>query len=106
MAGARVRDHGRMAAEFPADGMELTHLLVVSDLSRSVPFYRDVLGATVFREYGGTSCVLQFLGTRLLLGTGGDPPPDKPTVRFAPPAHPDRGSAQRTLPGPASRGAA
>src|SRR2546423_10878460 len=97
MAGARVRDHGRMAAEFPADGMELTHLLVVSDLSRSVPFYRDVLGATVFREYGGTSCVLQFLGTWLLLVTGGDPTADKPTVTFAPPADPDPVSHEMTI---------
>ena len=38
-----------MAGEFPADGMALTVLLVVSDLGRSVAFYRDVLGATLYR---------------------------------------------------------
>ena len=33
-----------MADAFPTDSMELTHILVVSDLERSVAFYRDVLG--------------------------------------------------------------
>ena len=42
-----------MTASFPADGMELTHILVVSDLARSRDFYRDVLGASLYREYGG-----------------------------------------------------
>jgi catechol 2,3-dioxygenase-like lactoylglutathione lyase family enzyme len=69
--------------------MELTHLLVVSDLARSSAFYRDVLGAILYREYGGTSAVLQFLGTWLLLVTGGEPTPDKPVVTFAPPHDPD-----------------
>ena len=77
------------AGEFPTESMELTHILVVSDMERSRPFYRDVLGATVFREYGGTSCVLQFQGAWLLLVTGGGPTPDKPTVTFAPPTDPD-----------------
>jgi catechol 2,3-dioxygenase-like lactoylglutathione lyase family enzyme len=83
--------------EFPAEGMELTHLLVVSDMRRSVAFYSDVLGATVYREYGGTSCVLTFLGTWLLLVTGGEPTADKPTVTFAPPADPDTVSHEMTI---------
>jgi catechol 2,3-dioxygenase-like lactoylglutathione lyase family enzyme len=91
--------------EFPAEGMEITHLLVVSDLARSVPFYRDVLGATVYREYGGTSCVLQFLGTWLLLVTGGGPTEDKPTVTFAPPADPDTVRHEMTIRVPDCRGA-
>jgi catechol 2,3-dioxygenase-like lactoylglutathione lyase family enzyme len=65
--------------------MELTHLLVVSDLERARTFYRDVLGAEVYREYSGTSVVLRFLGTWLLLVTGGGPTADKPDVAFAPP---------------------
>ena len=68
---------------FPSDGMELTHILVVADIERARTFYRDVLGATVYREYGGTSCVLQAFGTWLLLVTGGGPTADKPTVTFA-----------------------
>jgi catechol 2,3-dioxygenase-like lactoylglutathione lyase family enzyme len=73
----------------PAD-MELTHLLVVQDLARSRAFYVDALGASVYREYGGTSCVLQLQGTWLLLVTGGGPTPDKPTVTFAVPDDVDR----------------
>jgi catechol 2,3-dioxygenase-like lactoylglutathione lyase family enzyme len=90
---------------FPAEGMELTHLLVVSDLGKSVPFYRDVLGATLYREYGGTSCVLQFLGTWLLLVTGGGPTEDKPTVTFAPPSEPDTVSHEMTIRVPDCRAA-
>ena len=47
---------------FPSDGVELTHLLVVADLDASRSFYADVVGATVVRQYGGTSCVLQIRG--------------------------------------------
>jgi len=46
-----------------------------SDLEQSRHFYRDVLGAQEFREYGGTSAVLRFAGTWLLLVTGGGPTP-------------------------------
>jgi catechol 2,3-dioxygenase-like lactoylglutathione lyase family enzyme len=79
---------------FPAEGMEMTRLLVVSDLGRSRRWYEDVLGATVYREYGGSSCVLQLLSSWILLVTGGGPTQDKPTVTFAPPDDPDRVSAQ------------
>ncbi len=70
---------------FPAEGMEITHILVVGEIGRAKSFYRDVLGAAVFREYGGTSCVLKFLGTWILLVTGGEPTNDKPDVTFAAP---------------------
>ena len=65
--------------QFPTEGVELTQLLVVS-MEKSKWFYRDVLGAELFREYGGTSCVLKFQGCWLLLVTGGDPTEDKPDV--------------------------
>ena len=92
-------------ADFPAEGMELTHLFVVSDMERSRRFYRDVLGATVYREYGGTSCVLTFLGNWLLLVTGGEPTQGKPTVRFAPPADPDTVGHEITIRVPDCQGA-
>jgi catechol 2,3-dioxygenase-like lactoylglutathione lyase family enzyme len=76
------------AAAFPSEGMELTHILVVTDAGRSRDFYRDVLGAELYREYGGTSVVLRVFGTWLLLVTGGGPTADKPDVTFAPPADP------------------
>lgn len=75
-----------MSNEFPTEGVELTHLMVVSDLDRSRAFYRDVLGATVYREYGGTSCVLSFQGAWLLLVTAGGPTEDKPDVSLVPPS--------------------
>ena len=84
-------------AEFPTQGVELTHLLVVSDMDRSRHFYRDILGAKVYREYGGTSCVLNFQGSWLLLVTGGGPTEDKPSVTFAPPKDPDTVSHEMTI---------
>ena len=82
---------------FPTEGMGLTCILVVSDMGQSLPFYRDVLGATVFREHGGTSVVLSFLDNWILLVTGGGPTPDKPTVTFATPTNPDDVSAAFTI---------
>ena len=64
--------------DFPTPDVEATLLLVVRDAERSKLFYRDVLGATLYREYGGTSVVLQFQGMWLLLVTGGGPTADKP----------------------------
>ena len=86
-----------MAASFPAEGMELTHILVVADVERARSFYKDVLGAEVYREYGGTSCVLRAFGTWLLLVTGGGPTADKPTVTFAPPTDPDTVAHSMTI---------
>jgi len=68
--------------------MALTHILVVSDIEKSKAFYVNVLGAELYREYGGTSVVLQFLGNWLLLVTGGDPTADKPNIRFSAPENP------------------
>ncbi len=86
-----------MAAPFPSDGIELTHILVVSDIPRARTFYSDVLGAQVYREYGGTSCVLQFQGSWLLPVTGGGPTDDKPDVTFRPPADPSEVSHAMTI---------
>ncbi|MDH3215471.1 MAG: VOC family protein [Candidatus Krumholzibacteria bacterium] len=86
-----------MTREFPVDGVEVTQLLVVSDIQRSKKFYGDVLGAEFYREYGGTSCVFKLQGSWLLLVTGGGPTDDKPGVTFVPPEHPDHVSHQLTL---------
>jgi catechol 2,3-dioxygenase-like lactoylglutathione lyase family enzyme len=75
---------------FPSADMELTLVLVVEDLSRSVDWYKDVLRARLDREYGGSSAVFDFNGTWLLLVTGGDPTADKPNVTFSAPTEPDR----------------
>jgi len=83
-----------MTTPFPPDGAELTRLLVVSDLARSRDWYAKVLGANLEHEYGGSSAVFRVLGQWLLIVTGGGPTGDKPTVTFAPPADPDRVSAE------------
>jgi catechol 2,3-dioxygenase-like lactoylglutathione lyase family enzyme len=93
------------AGAFPALGMELTHLLVVADSARSRDFYRDVLGADLYREYGGTSVVMRFMGNWILLVTGGPPTEDKPTVTFAAPADPDVVSRAWTIRVPDCRAA-
>jgi len=75
-----------MADDSPGPGVDLTHMLVVSDLQRAREFWTQVVGATVFREYGGTSCGLRLAGTWLRLVTGGGPTEDKPELTFAVPA--------------------
>ncbi|HXU84731.1 MAG TPA: VOC family protein [Verrucomicrobiae bacterium] len=92
-------------AVFPADATDLTRLLVVADLGRSVAWYRDVLGAEIVGEYGGTSAVLRFVGSWLLLVTGGEPTADKPTVTMTAPADPDRTSAELIVAVPDCRAA-
>lgn len=70
---------------FPTPDMALTHILVVADVERATAWYRDVLGAELYREYGGTSAVFNFNGAWLLLVSAGEPTPDKPNVTFAAP---------------------
>src|ERR1700691_1282039 len=74
-----------------------TQILVVTDPARSRDCCVDVLGAERSGEYGGTSVVLRFAGSWLLLVSGGGPTADKPTVTFLPPADPDRVSHAMTL---------
>jgi catechol 2,3-dioxygenase-like lactoylglutathione lyase family enzyme len=69
-------------------------MLVVGDAAASRDWYVDVLGASVYAEYGGTSVVLDLMGNWLLLVTGGAPTPDKPTVTLAVPDDPDQVSGQ------------
>ncbi|MBI3745109.1 MAG: VOC family protein [Chloroflexi bacterium] len=73
---------------FPAPDTALTHILVVADPARSRRWYTEVLGASVYREYG-SSIVLSFGGAWLLLVEGGGPTADKPTVALAPPVDPN-----------------
>jgi len=90
---------------FPADATDLTRLLVVADLDRSVAWYRDVLGAEIVGTYGGTSAVVRFVGSWLLLVTGGEPTADKPTVTMAPPADGELVSAELIVAVPNCRAA-
>jgi catechol 2,3-dioxygenase-like lactoylglutathione lyase family enzyme len=85
--------------------MALTHLLVVADLERARAWYEQILQATLYRTYGGTSAVFQFQGAWLLLVTGGPPTADKPTVTFAAPDDVDRVSQSFTIRVPDARAA-
>lgn len=86
-----------MSADFPTQDMELTHILVVEDLERAKTFYLDVLGASLYGEYAGTSLVFDFNGAWLLVVTGGEPTRDKPGVAFTSPDDPDRVSHAMTI---------
>ncbi len=105
MAEPATSGRDEAATDFPVDGVELTLILVVADVERAVAFYVDVLGASLFREYGGTSAVIEFQGTWILLVTGGGPTPGKPEVAFSPPDDPNRVSHQLTIRVPDCRGA-
>ena len=64
----------------------LSTILVVSEMALSKAFYLDVLGAEIFREYGGDTTVLKFLGNWILLVTPRGPTEDKPETYFRAPA--------------------
>lgn len=81
----------------PFEGSALTTILVVSDMVTSKQFYLDVLGATLFREYGGDSVVLKLLDNWILLVTKGGPTEDKPNTNFTPPNGVDNVSHSFTI---------
>jgi Lactoylglutathione lyase and related lyases len=60
-----------------------TETLIVADISRSVAFYRDVLGATLLRE--GEPTLLRLKNTWIIINKGGGPTDDKPEVIASPP---------------------
>ncbi len=76
-----------MAGEFPTPDMVLTHILVVSDPQVSIAWYRDVLGAELYRGYG-KSAVFTFNGAWLLVVEGGEPTEDKPGISMTAPTDP------------------
>ena len=85
VTGEATRTGEGTMTRFPEPGMELTHILVVSDVEQSRDWYQNILGASLYREYGGSSAVFSFQGAWLLLVAGGGPTEDKPGVTFTPP---------------------
>src|SRR5690348_4205887 len=67
----------------PAEGLVVTHLLIVADQDRSREFYRRVMGAEVIRARDPV--VLRLSNSWLILNAGGGPTDDKPNVIAAPP---------------------
>jgi len=81
----------------PFEDSAVTTILVVSDMKASKRFYIDLLGAKLFREYGGDSLVMEFLGHWMLLVTSGGPTADKPNTHFMPPENKDSVSHSFTI---------
>jgi catechol 2,3-dioxygenase-like lactoylglutathione lyase family enzyme len=81
----------------PFEDSALTTILVVSSMEKSKKFYVDALGAKIFREYGGDSMVLEFLGNWILLVTPGNPTEDKPETHFVPPVDKNKVSHAYTI---------
>lgn len=81
----------------PFESSALTTILVVSDMVTSKSFYVDVLGAKIFREYGGNSLVLELLGNWFLLVTSGGPTEDKPHTHFVVPVNKNKVSNAFTI---------
>lgn len=81
----------------PFQDSALTTFLVVSDMEKAKAFYLEILGAALFREYGGDSMVIEFLGNWLLICTEDGPTDDKPNTHFLPPDDPDRVSHAFTI---------
>lgn len=86
-----------MTPEDPFRQSALTTILVVSNIEKSKKFYVDQLGASVYREYGGNSLVLNFLDHWLLLVTPGGPTIDKPGIHFEPTRQPNSVSHSFTI---------
>ena len=70
----------------------VTATLIVSDVPRSIAFYRDVLDAEVLgagEPGAGRPALLRLGNIWLTINGGGGPTDDKPEVIATPPMHPD-----------------
>ena len=75
----------------PAEGIVITHFLVVSDQDRSRDFYQRLLDAKVLIERDPV--IMKIANSWLIMNVGGGPTADKPTVTLTTPADPNRTSA-------------
>lgn len=78
-------------AGFPDVNATVEPLLAVTDLDRSLTFWRDGLGAVVLTRWDSYALV-QLGAGRVHLAVTGDPPPDR-AVRLVPPARGDTEAA-------------
>ena len=74
----------------PSEGFVVTHMLIVENISRSVDFYVNTLGATEIMRIPDGPAILGFANTWIIINVGGGPTEDKPTVHLAPPSDPDQ----------------
>jgi catechol 2,3-dioxygenase-like lactoylglutathione lyase family enzyme len=66
----------------PAEGILMTHFLIVRDVARSRAFYADVLGGEVVLEEN--PCVVKLANGWIIMNPGGGPTPDKPGISVVP----------------------
>ena len=62
----------------PAEGILVTHFLIVRNVARSRAFYSDVLGGQVVLEEN--PCMVKLSNSWLIMNPGGGPTPDKPDI--------------------------
>ena len=62
----------------PAEGILVTHFLIVRNVARSRAFYSDVLGGQVVLEEN--PCMVKLANSWLIMNPGGGPTPDKPDI--------------------------
>jgi catechol 2,3-dioxygenase-like lactoylglutathione lyase family enzyme len=66
----------------PAEGILVTHFLIVRDVARSRAFYADVLGGQVVLEEN--PCIVKLSNSWIIMNPGGGPTPDKPGISVVP----------------------
>jgi catechol 2,3-dioxygenase-like lactoylglutathione lyase family enzyme len=66
----------------PAEGILVTHFLIVRNVARSRAFYGDVLGGQVVLEEN--PCIVKLANSWIIMNPGGGPTPDKPGISVVP----------------------
>jgi len=66
----------------PAEGILMTHFLIVRDVARSRAFYADVLGGEVV--LAENPCTVKLANGWIIMNPGGGPTPDKPGITVVP----------------------
>ena len=66
----------------PAEGILMTHFLIVRDVAASRAFYADVLGGQVVLEEN--PFVVKLANGWIIMNPGGGPTPDKPDISVVP----------------------
>ena len=66
----------------PAQGILVTHFLIVRDVARSRAFYAEVLGGQVVLKEN--PCIVKLANSWIIMNPGGGPTPDKPGISVVP----------------------
>jgi catechol 2,3-dioxygenase-like lactoylglutathione lyase family enzyme len=66
----------------PAEGILVTHFLIVRNVAHSRAFYSDVLGGQVVLEEN--PCIVKLSNSWIIMNPGDGPTPDKPGISVVP----------------------